>query len=367
MKVAYSGFFLDPTGYGEAARRTVKALLDAGVAVRPATPPYGVLTDGSKPIRAPRWLTEFIAQPPYPAPDRHLIHVIGNQFGQIPRLSQARRVGLTCWETDRPHPAIVEGCKQVDQVIVPSGQNLEAFSQADISAALVPYPIMAPTEEMAEIPAVSALKSSHLFYWIGSWQRRKNPEGAVTAFLLACAWNPAFAERSALVMKVSGPMSLSIARNEISTLRSAMNLTFEVEPQILILGGDPMPPEQVAWLHKRGTCYLSLARGEGFGFAAADAMWMGRPIIATGWGGSLDFLEGRQGVELVKARMSPVVQHYPLFSATQRWGDPSLDAAARSILRVMADPHARERIYVRDLSAYSSAAVAARLKEALSD
>jgi glycosyltransferase involved in cell wall biosynthesis len=43
-------------------------------------------------------------------------------------------------------------------------------------------------------------------------------------------------------------------------------------------------------LHRRGDCYLSLSRGEGWGLGAFDAAAWGKPVIATAWGATPEFL-----------------------------------------------------------------------------
>src|SRR3712207_9035191 len=37
-------------------------------------------------------------------------------------------------------------------------------------------------------------------------------------------------------------------------------------------------------------CYVSLHRSEGFGLTMADAMALGKPVIATGYSGNVDFM-----------------------------------------------------------------------------
>ena len=37
-------------------------------------------------------------------------------------------------------------------------------------------------------------------------------------------------------------------------------------------------------------CFVSLHRSEGFGLAMAEAMALGKPVIATNWSGNTDFM-----------------------------------------------------------------------------
>ena len=54
-------------------------------------------------------------------------------------------------------------------------------------------------------------------------------------------------------------------------------------------------------------CYVSLHRAEGFGFTMAEAMYLGKPVIATGYSGNLDFMT---------AENSYLVDYEPSRSAT---------------------------------------------------
>jgi glycosyltransferase involved in cell wall biosynthesis len=88
-------------------------------------------------------------------------------------------------------------------------------------------------------------------------------------------------------------------------------------------------------LHRRGDCYLSLSRGEGWGLGAFDAAAWGNPVIVTGWGAAPEFLpEGY-----------PYLVHYDLVATTtdepdtvwrpiegERWAKADV-AHAASLLR----------------------------------
>ena len=46
----------------------------------------------------------------------------------------------------------------------------------------------------------------------------------------------------------------------------------------------------VDMLHEIGDAYVSLSHGEGWALGTFDAATRGTPVIATGWGGHLDYL-----------------------------------------------------------------------------
>jgi glycosyltransferase involved in cell wall biosynthesis len=73
-------------------------------------------------------------------------------------------------------------------------------------------------------------------------------------------------------------------------------------------------------------CYVSLHRSEGFGLTLAEAMFCGKPVIATGYSGNMDFMSGETGF-LVPYRIAATDRAYGPYKAASRWADPDLDYA----------------------------------------
>jgi glycosyltransferase involved in cell wall biosynthesis len=58
----------------------------------------------------------------------------------------------------------------------------------------------------------------------------------------------------------------------------------------VILLDELMSPAQAYGLIAMSDCFVSLHRSEGFGLGMAEAMLMGKPVIATGYSGNLDLM-----------------------------------------------------------------------------
>lgn len=90
-------------------------------------------------------------------------------------------------------------------------------------------------------------------------------------------------------------------------------------------------------------CYVSLHRSEGFGRGMAEAMLLGKPVIATGYSGNMDFTVPGTAM-LVDHRLRRVeADEYP-FGEGQIWAEPDVDHAAWCMRRIAADPPLRERL-----------------------
>lgn len=85
-------------------------------------------------------------------------------------------------------------------------------------------------------------------------------------------------------------------------------------------------------------CYVSLHRSEGFGLTIAEAMYLGKPVIATGYSGNMDFMNVNNSYP-VKYQMTEIGEkEYPPFRRGFYWADPDLDHAAGLMRYVYENP-----------------------------
>jgi glycosyltransferase involved in cell wall biosynthesis len=84
-------------------------------------------------------------------------------------------------------------------------------------------------------------------------------------------------------------------------------------------------------------CYVSLHRAEGFGLTMAEAMVAGKPVIATGYSGNVDFMntENSYLVDYEIARVGPDCEIYP---PEGEWAQPSVEHAAELMRHVQEHP-----------------------------
>lgn len=349
MRLAFSGFFQDFSGYGEAARRVLSALwlipeleLELG----------NVLTDGQGQMPTTPEVERLYRQPITGHPDVHLIFASPTQFPELKRVG-VRTIGLTCWETSKLHHTALEGLKCLDWVIVPSRHNQDVLQDTGgLPSSVVPFPILADPP-VGELP-LAISDDDYVFYAIGSWQERKNLMGVLVSYLTTFEET----DNVHLVVKASGAVSPDAV---LKYLRASINLPRL--PRVSMVA-ERWKPEEVWALHWRANCYVSLARGEAFGIPALDAMQAGSQVISSGWGGQADILRWRIPIRFVNWRMTPVVQAYPYFSGDQLWADPDL-CDAKSLMRSVYERRAPAQKY--DLAEFAPVEVAKRLQRVLRD
>ena len=92
-------------------------------------------------------------------------------------------------------------------------------------------------------------------------------------------------------------------------------------------------PDEVLSLMDACDAYVSLHRSEGLGLTMAEAMLMGKPVIATNFSGNVDFMDDTTASscphELVK-----LGRPIPPYDAELQWAQPSEEHASQLMRRV---------------------------------
>jgi glycosyltransferase involved in cell wall biosynthesis len=105
-----------------------------------------------------------------------------------------------------------------------------------------------------------------------------------------------------------------------------------------------LSPGDNAALTRVADILLSLHRSEGFGLPMAEAMLLGRAVVATDWSGSRDFLSSGWAA-LVTARLIPARDPRAVYEAPGAvWADPDVGEAAACLRRLADDAPAREAL-----------------------
>ena len=104
-----------------------------------------------------------------------------------------------------------------------------------------------------------------------------------------------------------------------------------------------LPEEQVYALLRSCDCFVSPHRSEGFGLNIAAAMYYGKPVIATGYSGNMDFTTPENSF-LIDYDLVEVQQQTGGYKAGYVWAEPSEDHLAALLRAVASAPdQARER------------------------
>ncbi len=104
-----------------------------------------------------------------------------------------------------------------------------------------------------------------------------------------------------------------------------------------------MPPEDKDALMAACDCYVSLHRSEGLGLTLAEAMGLGKPVIATGYSGNLMFMDEDTSY-LVRHDPGVVPAGCEPYPPGIEWAEPDLDHAAQLMRLVFERPLEAEAV-----------------------
>jgi glycosyltransferase involved in cell wall biosynthesis len=348
------GQFNSESGVGEAARALVSALDAAGVPVLPTLP-----IDASPSRQGAAFQTVPLHQATFPVTLSLLTAYETKPFldAAPPSFLEGRRlVGLWWWEVELFPDFMAEAFAHVDAVWAGTRHIQDAFARTcgATPVELVRYPVRMPTPSGSASRASLGLpEGSPLFVTVFGFYSsiaRKNPQGTIAAFL-----------RAFPTAEPGGPQLV------VKTIDEDAH---PVELEALRALTDPHPHVQLkpGYLDRAGMddllgaadVVVSLHRAEGFGYTPAEAMALGRPVIATGYSGNLDYMDSRSAV-LIDAPLIPIGDDGGPYPPEARWADPDLDQAADAMRLLARDPALRER-----LGAAGKADLAARFSAAAS-
>ena len=330
--IAVVGELSRASGLGEGARLMLRALRELGIPSHPMD--IGPLLPGHRAV-----LPSPGCAPP---PDGYALvfhinpELLPLVLLRLPRrLTRGRRViGYWAWELPVAPVHWREGAWFVHEAW--AGSRFTAAALEPIlpgRVRVVPYPValgFTRTESdraRFNLPgdAVVVLVSVNL----ASSFERKNPFAAVRAF------QTAFGERAdrILVLKTGNPDHFPAESARLfSIIKAAPNIRLMTEP---LSATDSLA------LTASADIVLSLHRSEGYGLVIAEAMLHGKPVIATGWSGNMDFMDETNSIP-VPYRLVPVSDPRGVYDVPGAvWAEPDIEFAAGELRRLADDPVAR--------------------------
>ncbi|HEY0553603.1 MAG TPA: glycosyltransferase [Thermoanaerobaculia bacterium] len=322
--ISVIGWATAPTGVGEACRGTLAALGAAGI-------PWALWTLDGRADGAPGEAEEGRGEGlPY---EPILFHVNADMMeciqGRIPRsLVEGRhRIGYWFWELSHVPLGFSAAFRCVDEVWAPSRFCHEAFRVlSPVEVRWVPPCVVPTAAPPADREALGVGRDEFLFFFAFdalSVPERKNPGGLLAAFARA-------------VREGGRPLRLLIKVNHAEAdlhyvdqlRRRAAGL-----PVTLVTG--TLAREAMDGLTAACDAYVSLHRSEGLGLPLIEAMYLGEPVIATGYGGVTDFLDDETGL-VVRHRLIALESPQGPYPAGAVWAEPDVEHAAE-LMRALAD------------------------------
>ena len=143
---------------------------------------------------------------------------------------------------------------------------------------------------------LSQIKESFCYLFVGHWMNGSYGHDRKNVGLLVKSFLETFKNQKnkpALILKASIGSSSYVSREALLKRISALKKTVNSSnlPNIYVMNGDLSDQEiNELYNHPKVKAMVSLTKGEGFGRPLLEFSSIGKPIIASGWSGQVDFL-----------------------------------------------------------------------------
>lgn len=353
------GYFESEKGVGEGARSNLRIIQATGA-------PYCInnkVDSGSSNVE--QLAEELRANNPYLINLMTLNADTLYEFGSRHASYLAGHYNIAYWAWELPEfpPQWASSFGYADEIWTPSRFTRDSVA----TCSPVPVRVVPHSLEIEEADSAGAGRDAFqipqdvfLFLFLfdfHSFLERKNPLGLVEAY------KRAFGNRTDVQLLIKSAHSAE-HQHELKILQRACE-----GANVRILDA-VLTRREKQDLMKAADCYVSLHRSEGFGLTMAEAMLYGKPALATGYSGNVDFMSDDDSY-LVPYRLITIKETHGPYQAGYHWADPDLDSACDLMRYIESNREAAREVgrkaqaKVRELlhPATLAASVRARLEE----
>jgi len=247
-------------------------------------------------------------------------------------------VGHTVWETDRIPDHWIPCLDSADMLVVPSHFSAQSITSSPVSVPVEVVPHVTPPQCSRDSDVWSTIPEDvFVFYTIADWTERKAIHKTIAAYLRG--FNSS--DPVVLIVKTSyrdfrtpGPSGRSAVERGTAAWSLAKLLSGHRDPPNVCLEVRQLSDGEICALHRRGDCFVSLSRGEGWGMGAFDAAAHGNPVVTTGFGGQLDYLGASPYLVDFDVVAVENAEGFPSYASYQHWAEPDIDHGATLLREV---------------------------------
>ncbi|MBU2810444.1 glycosyltransferase family 4 protein [Acidithiobacillus thiooxidans] len=329
-EIEYYGYLTAASGLGVAARGYVKALKVGGYKITchdltPLGERHIPLLEATKPKKKTNKNQSII----------RILHVNAEELPRILRIVATEsirhiyQIAIWAWETENFPDKWINRFDLIDEIWTGSTFMATAIrKKTQLPVRVIPHVVEVPDKLPAEYHP-----SDHAFTFFFSFDyksvaERKNPLAIINVFKRTFSKN----ESVHLYIKSSHQTLNPCYASKIK--ESALGFPITIMDGII--------SSEEHWLLIRDCdAYVSLHRSEGFGLGMAEAMAIGKPVMATAYGGNCDYMnEGNAA--LVRYNLIKSSVDYPPYPANTSWAEIDVESAIEKMRRLYVDSSWRE-------------------------
>jgi glycosyltransferase involved in cell wall biosynthesis len=326
--VRVAGYFQGVMGTGEHGRQLAGALRGQGVPLSLTTlhpdgsPEDDELAQAGEPDAPSGRFSSFNLL----CANADMVPAVAGQLGDA-FFSGRYTIGFWAWEISSFPAQFSAAFEYVDEVWVGSRHVRDAVATAaSVPVVAIPQPVSLRTPSADATPSFE-LPPGYRFLFAFDYLsvfERKNPIDTIEAFRRAFAPG----EGANLIVKSLNDEYAPEAHAQLRALAGE-------HPDVHLVAERLTQPDRNA-LMNAVDCYVSLHRAEGFGYTLAESMWLGKPVIATGYSGNVDFMTPENSY-LLDYRLVPIGAGSEPYPADAVWAQPDVDQAAAYMRQVFED------------------------------
>lgn len=332
--IVVAGFLGTNIGLGEGARRIIKELKNANLIIHTAN--LSAILGNEDFNAGEKWprstkdhgILIFYVNPDYFS----LFFFILNRKKLISR----RIIAYWHWELETIPKKWLDTLQLVDEIWVPTFFIANALKKVTDQT---PIYVIPHSYDISNTPIIFSKDPFPEFfgktlvffmYDIGSCHARKNPEAIIKAFSYINDPNVI------LIIKIK---NASAWPESLEKIKNASNNNRNIH-----IMQDNLSSEQMRNLIARMDIIISLHRSEGYGLLMLEGMAAGKPVIATGWSGNLDFMTPECSI-LIDYTLVPVKDEQGIYDKYNAvWAEPNIEQAAKALQFLIDHPEERVRL-----------------------
>lgn len=324
----FIGYFKGDFGVAENARLFASAAKVSGVQLRITTieadkPPYDEEPQADTPPMHPGTRVAVNIVFANAEQTSHIAASLG------PTYRESYCIGYWFWELSEFPDEWLRSYEDVDEIWVASEFIREAVARRTFKPVVKVRPPIVVEMNRTFCRSDFDLPDNRFIFLFSfdyrSFAQRKNPYDTVAAFMRA------------FPKPDSGAMLYIKSINSCEDTAGHQKLMRAVggHPDIII-HNEVISREAMFGLQSVADAFISLHRAEGFGLGLAECMALGKPVIATGYSGNMEFMNASNSC-LVGYSLVHISEGEYLYGAGKMWAQPDIEQAAFHMRRLASD------------------------------
>lgn len=238
-------------------------------------------------------------------------------------------IGLWPWELPEWPKSCEYAYALVEEIWGISKFTANAFANSRRPVYAMTLPVVLGQIAERDRPYFKLPENDFLFVFsfdLNSKFARKNPEAVIRAF------------QKAFPVKQSTAVGLVIKASHVSRSKEWRHFRSIIgkDRRIHVIEETMRRPDVLA-LYQCCDCFVSLHRSEGFGRGLAEALLLGKQLIATGYSGNMDYCsEDRVGIVRYSTRNLEPGEYF--HGEGQNWAEPDIEHAAELMKLIIQSP-----------------------------